>query len=466
MAITYFGSASTPADNGTSTGTPKAVTPPVSMVVGDLVVMFGYYRGTSTIAVSATGGQSWSNIVTSAAAAGPVLSTFATWCRYNGTWSTDPSLSFSTSSTNTNVVMHVFRPTNSVNTWALDGVGYRTEGAAPGSPFTCTCTVNAGEFANLTLASDANLIGYWKLEDTSATVGGATLTNTNAVAFNAGKFNNSADFGVGALHSKVLSHTTGFGVNLRTSAATMACWINAATLPGGVNISHRILDWRSSTGTAHYMILDHATNGAGTRGFYFDSGGGFTHYAQTLTTNTWYHIAMTQPASTGAGVKLYINGVEVATNNKGTAGSTNLFGIGNSPGFSVGFPGLIDDVVLFDRELSAAEILAIASSSSSGAQSFVVVGGMITDDDNTWGTLAGTDWAVTGGAQYRNTSGSDSSSTYAHNIQTAGGVVQSFTKNQATLGGDPYVSISALFYEINGNTRIPRPISVGHPFIF
>ena len=153
MAITYFGSASTPADNGTSTGTPIAVTPPVSMVTGDLVVMFGYYRGTSTIAVSATGGQTWSTAMASTTASGPTLSYFVTYCRYNGTWGANPSLSFSTSSTNTNVVMHVFRPTTGTNVWALEATTSNVERAAPATPFTVTCVFNqnAVEFEDTSL---------------------------------------------------------------------------------------------------------------------------------------------------------------------------------------------------------------------------------------------------------------------------------------------------------------------------
>ncbi len=39
MSITYFGSASTPADGGTNTTNPTVVTPPGGMLAGDLVLM-------------------------------------------------------------------------------------------------------------------------------------------------------------------------------------------------------------------------------------------------------------------------------------------------------------------------------------------------------------------------------------------------------------------------------------------
>lgn len=46
-AITYFGSASTPADNGTNTASPTAVTPPANMQKGDLVILIAAARATS-----------------------------------------------------------------------------------------------------------------------------------------------------------------------------------------------------------------------------------------------------------------------------------------------------------------------------------------------------------------------------------------------------------------------------------
>lgn len=57
-------------------------------------------------------------------------------------------------------------------------------------------------------------------------------------------------------------------------------------------------------------------------------------------------------------------------------------------------------------------------------------------DDNTWGTLSGTGWSVTGTAQYRNGGGSDQSASFAHIIQATAAATGNVSKNQATLGGD------------------------------
>src|SRR5436189_1454596 len=82
---TFFGVASAPADNGAQAGPTVAVAPPAAMVAGDLVVIYGEYRGTGvTLSMSATGGQSWTR---ETAPAGNNNQTFAIfWCRYNGAW--------------------------------------------------------------------------------------------------------------------------------------------------------------------------------------------------------------------------------------------------------------------------------------------------------------------------------------------------------------------------------------------
>lgn len=95
-----------------------AVTPPASMQQGDLVIMIGQRRATDiTLTVSETGGQTWNAL--------PILtgtnniSPRIFWCRFNGTWTSNPSVAMTNSSTNT-VVMHVFRPPGRNYSWAID----------------------------------------------------------------------------------------------------------------------------------------------------------------------------------------------------------------------------------------------------------------------------------------------------------------------------------------------------------
>lgn len=78
----------------------------------------------------------------------------------------------------------------------------------------------------------------------------------------------------------------------------------------------------------------------------------------------------------------------------------------------------------------------IAGQTTTGTGPTVTLAIWASPDDNTYGTLTGTGWEVTGTAQYRNTSGSDQSCSFAHKIQTAAGATGDTSKLQATLGAD------------------------------
>jgi hypothetical protein len=68
-------------------------------------------------------------------------------------------------------------------------------------------------------------------------------------------------------------------------------------------------------------------------------------------------------------------------------------------------------------------------------------------DDNTWGSMSGTGWVLSGSAQYRNAAGTQSSCSFAHHLDgPAGSVVPNVSKNQATLGGDLGVTAIIAWY--------------------
>lgn len=114
----YVGSASTPTDGAgaTNTADPTAVTGP-SASAGDLVIMVAQSRAASlTQAISNAGGQDWQPLTQRSTTN---CSTRIFWCQFNGTWSSNPSVSFGSTTCNT-VVMHVIRPSDATSTWAVD----------------------------------------------------------------------------------------------------------------------------------------------------------------------------------------------------------------------------------------------------------------------------------------------------------------------------------------------------------
>jgi hypothetical protein len=162
MAITFFGAAASPADNGSQDDTAaRAITPPASMVAGDLVVLATLCRNaTETLAISQAGGQSWTSetLRQSGSSSSRLL-----WCRYNGTWSANPSVTTTGQfGTALSLVMAVFRPTAGSNTWAVDVAETFANVGAPVSPFDVTAT---GKTA--VAASTVSLFAFTSIDDNS-----------------------------------------------------------------------------------------------------------------------------------------------------------------------------------------------------------------------------------------------------------------------------------------------------------
>jgi hypothetical protein len=161
---TFFGVTSIPTDNGTNATTTITLTPPASMVANDLVIVYGYQRGTATISVGITGGQTWTPLVSSAATN---ISTRLFYATYNGTWDANPRFDFS-AGTNTSAVMIVFRPSNSSNVLSYETFGSQENAAA------ATITV-----ASTTPGFDNNVtLAIWTTADDNTW---GTLTGTNWV---------------------------------------------------------------------------------------------------------------------------------------------------------------------------------------------------------------------------------------------------------------------------------------------
>jgi hypothetical protein len=89
-----------------------------------------------------------------------------------------------------------------------------------------------------------------------------------------------------------------------------------------------------------------------------------------------------------------------------------------------------------------------------------------TDDDNTWGTLTGSGWEKTSlSAQYRNTSGNDSSSSIAYQIQTTPTATNNVSQTETANGNDGGFTFSICFYESPprtlNNYMFPKSVSAG-----
>lgn len=211
------------------------------------------------------------------------------------------------------------------------------------------------------LWNDANLRHVYKGEDTADSKGSATLTNNNSVTFTAARFDNG--FNLGASNSSKYMSVTTFNAseNSFETALSISLWLKIITEPSG----------------ADYIVYlgDDVTNHIAYEMYYSDGGGvsnrvGINRRRENVANNgveqvvdlgtaDFHHFVMTYDGTNLSG---YIdNGTPFSTTQSGTGnagGETDGFLIGRNrlSSSEASVSAIIDDVALFDRELSAAEV--------------------------------------------------------------------------------------------------------------
>jgi hypothetical protein len=197
----------------------------------------------------------------------------------------------------------------------------------------------------------ANAASGTTLVDSSGNNKTANLTGSSSFA--AGVSGNALKLtgGYASMPTGILSNLNDF---------TIAAWVKIDTL----NTWSRIFDF--GTGTSNYMFLTPQANTAGgpLRFAITTNGNGNEQQLNgpTLSTGTWYHIAITLTGNTAT---MYVNGASVAsttglTTHPAALGSTTQNYLGKSQFSDPAFLGSIDDFRIFNRGLSAAEVLRLA----------------------------------------------------------------------------------------------------------
>jgi hypothetical protein len=230
-----------------------------------------------------------------------------------------------------------------------------------------TCPLNTP--ANI--ISVSNLVAYYKLngDSASSSLNALTLTNyNNLVVYTSGiaKFSQSGVFLTGTTdptssrRALTISSTSSFPNTNSTSAlATYMGWFNFDNLP---STSESYLWSLARTGQRNVTCTYQSSNNL--RIQIFDGSSGYqTDYSWTPSTDTWYHIAVTQNAGL---FTIYIDGASAHTytNTNNGNGGGNIFRLGGHEGFNLSFLGHIDDFAVYSRVLSATEIQTVYNSTN------------------------------------------------------------------------------------------------------
>ncbi|MFT3743531.1 MAG: Ig-like domain repeat protein [Pyrinomonadaceae bacterium] len=217
-----------------------------------------------------------------------------------------------------------------------------------------TSTDNSVTFVTC-VAPPANMKGWYTGDNTTRDIaGGNDGTFAGTTAYAPGKVDQAFSFNGSTLVSRSAPST----LNLSGNQVTLDGWINPSVVSGDA-----IYFGKTANASNDFVVLRIFNQLVGivkVNGTEVTAISGFDPPA-----NTWTHIAMTY---NGSSVQLYVNGVAAGTPASGSGNITNdgvPFYIGGR-GDGKFFNGLIDEVEVFDRALSLAEINSIYTADGGG----------------------------------------------------------------------------------------------------
>jgi len=202
-------------------------------------------------------------------------------------------------------------------------------------------------------AADPSLVGWWKFDEGSGTIAYDSSSNGNDGTLNGGpvwvvgkiggalEFDGADDF-VSVPDKPYITFSS-------SDSYTLATWVYVPEVPGGW--SGIVTKGRQSGSDASYYGIWIGDNG-GTPTWYF---GTWPTWGSAVAETGWYHVAVVQDGAAGTKL-LYLNGeVDAQTvAQAGDAAGNLVIGSDQEPGDC--FAGITDDVRLYSRALTEAEI--------------------------------------------------------------------------------------------------------------
>src|SRR5437660_1178172 len=211
--------------------------------------------------------------------------------------------------------------------------------------------VSAGVVATVANSAVPGLVAAYSFNEGSGTAVGDSSGTNNTGTLSGASWTTAGRFG-----NALVFNGTSARVNIPNSASlqlttgmTLEAWVNPSTVDGA---------WRDVIykATDNYYLEATSTNaskpaGGGT----FGGAGSESYGTAALAVNTWTHLATTYDGST---LRLYVNGVQVSSQARtgNLATSTSALQIGGDSTYGQYFTGTIDEVRIYNRALSQAEI--------------------------------------------------------------------------------------------------------------
>jgi hypothetical protein len=261
---------------------------------------------------------------------------------------------------------------------------------------------NAVLTLNLTpgcVAPPAGLVGWWRAEDNANDSAGANQSiPQGGLAYVPGEVGQAFSFnGTDADVHIPASATLDVGAG---SGLSVEAWIN----PADVIAQHPLVEWNGGSFGAQLWLAVIPPLGPGAGALVGDlvdtsrQVHAIASAGDLVVTNVWQHVAMTYDKTTGIAV-LYLNGAVVQQQTLGvfTPLTTTDLWLGLRPydgGAGLRYAGLMDEVSVYNRALSASEVLAIYNAGKAG-KCVVPIAPFIVSEPSSQAVSAGTNLTFT-----------------------------------------------------------------------
>lgn len=232
----------------------------------------------------------------------------------------------------------------------------------------------ANEFKFNTLRTDANLVAYWRFEaDGTDELAAYSLTAVGSPAFSTAKFGNGLDLGTS--NSSKAEDSTSAPTN--GGDFTVGGWIKVNTEPTNDGNSYALARGGQAAAGVDMALFYYQAGGVYKIDLMRNRNGVATDIVTyslpgALGTADYNHIMGTYKNSTGEAI-IYFNGANVASATLSTSNGnamTAYWGIGynkSNAGLRQWASTIQDDWVVFNRVLTSAEVLNIATGTSTPA---------------------------------------------------------------------------------------------------
>lgn len=206
------------------------------------------------------------------------------------------------------------------------------------------------------------LVGYWQANNnTTDSAGNVNGSLVGGAGYAAGQYGQA--FNLNGSNSIALSGSVNGPLNITGAGLTVAAWVNLNTY-SSPNSNQAIFDKYFSGGFNGYMLG--VANSGHLTGFLSTTVTGASFFSVDggvpVGVNTWAFVAMTYD---GATARLYLNGVQTAsvplTGNITPNGFDARIGNDNGGATTYGLNGRIDNLSVWNRALSASELVALAA---------------------------------------------------------------------------------------------------------